>query len=717
MLGASGCDIRLFRYREGLFAAAKAYQLATISGNVILAGAAFGNKATIYYQLGQYDAAHDSIVVAIASFGKSDIGPYLAQALSLAGDIESKRHDLASSVSLFERSIEVAHNAKLITIEGVAKHHLGGVLLETGDIIGAENALMDALRIFKKTGDSEYLIDAKGDIAELYLRKKDLRKALVLINEVLAVHTTNTPRCWPLQTKARVLLALGKPTEAILVLNEAVAWANKWRIGILLADDSEIKTSTSLFSIYDDYVEAAASLAVQNYDSDLASRVFSVLSSSRAWCIRNSFLLGLHRTMMLPSEYYKLLSEFQKTLSKIDLDDAKHLPLLRSHLLEISSDLTNMENKFGADIAPLPNERSIQHNFTRRVQIRLDKDELLLCFYTGNTYSFLWVVSREDFHLYMLPDSRHILDLAEKFSINTRDDAFPGLKQSITGHRLSAMLFGQISSKFTSKHHWIIDANGLLESVPLLALPVVIDGSKTLRFIPSAALILINPLSEKHDTFIGVADPIYNAIDSRLLNGTHIANHSSLSRLIGTAREILISADSSRLPNRRILTGSVASVQELRNAISKSSPAIIHFSVHVIAEKSAPGYAALALSLTQDGRPELLTKEMIATLHVPGSLIVMNGCSSQRGEVLSSAGVIGLSRSWLIAGASAVVVTNWPIQDGESDVFFRYFYNAFQNTLGNISKRAAVALELSDIATRKIYNPSMWASYSLVSRN
>jgi CHAT domain-containing protein len=129
--------------------------------------------------------------------------------------------------------------------------------------------------------------------------------------------------------------------------------------------------------------------------------------------------------------------------------------------------------------------------------------------------------------------------------------------------------------------------------------------------------------------------------------------------------------------------------------------------------------AALALSL-KEGIPELLTPEAIATYHVPGSLIVLSGCSSGQGKKLPGAGLMGLSRAWLLAGASAVIVSAWPTPD-DSGRFFSAFYSHFQKSQsGTLANRAAVSLQQAQLDMQRSSgysgSPSLWAAYSIISK-
>jgi len=120
--------------------------------------------------------------------------------------------------------------------------------------------------------------------------------------------------------------------------------------------------------------------------------------------------------------------------------------------------------------------------------------------------------------------------------------------------------------------------------------------------------------------------------------------------------------------------------------------------------------------------PELLTKEGISALRVPGTLVVLSGCASQQGENLPSAGLIGLSRAWLLAGASAVIVSAWPTPD-DSGKFFSTFYSHFQaqnSACTNLAQRAAIALQETQLEMQRSAgyrsSPSFWAAYSLISK-
>jgi CHAT domain-containing protein len=99
---------------------------------------------------------------------------------------------------------------------------------------------------------------------------------------------------------------------------------------------------------------------------------------------------------------------------------------------------------------------------------------------------------------------------------------------------------------------------------------------------------------------------------------------------------------------------------------------------------------------------------------------VLSGCSSEQGKNLPGAGLIGLSRAWLLAGASAVIVSAWPTPD-DSGRFFSAFYTHFSLLrTGTLAERAGIALQQAqkDVQQGGGYrsSPSFWAAYSIISK-
>ena len=102
-------------------------------------------------------------------------------------------------------------------------------------------------------------------------------------------------------------------------------------------------------------------------------------------------------------------------------------------------------------------------------------------------------------------------------------------------------------------------------------------------------------------------------------------------------------------------------------------------------------------------------------LHVPGALIVMTGCATGTGDARAGAGLLGLTRAWMMAGARAVVATNWPVPDVDGDLIPAFYRNL--RTRNSETNSAAEALRRSQV--EQIHSgtwqaaPSYWAAFQV----
>jgi CHAT domain-containing protein len=197
-----------------------------------------------------------------------------------------------------------------------------------------------------------------------------------------------------------------------------------------------------------------------------------------------------------------------------------------------------------------------------------------------------------------------------------------------------------------------------------------------------------------------------------------------LARLPGSQREVRNAAKNSGMAQTELLIGPDANLKNLERALAEE-PELIHFAVHVVSPPAHPEQAALALSLGHDNVPELLTRQTISTLHIPGSIVVLSGCSSGQGQAEPSSGLIGLSRAWLLAGASAVIVSNWPTPD-DSGQFFGVFYSRLGSATApgthadSLARRATIALQQAQLEMQRRGGygsaPGFWGAYSIISK-
>jgi tetratricopeptide (TPR) repeat protein len=162
--------------------------------------------------------------------------------------------------------------------------------------------------------------------------------------------------------------------------------------------------------------------------------------------------------------------------------------------------------------------------------------------------------------------------------------------------------------------------------------------------------------------------------------------------------------------NVPVILGTQATRKTLQPQLSQAR--IIHLATHgllaygQLGQLDIPG--AIALS-TADQTNGLLTAPEIINFNLNAELVVLSACDTGRGNITGD-GVLGLSRAWLGAGASSVVVSLWAVDDLSTAALMVEFYRSLQS--GN---DRAHALRQAILKTMPQYpSPKDWAAFTLM---
>jgi CHAT domain-containing protein len=242
--------------------------------------------------------------------------------------------------------------------------------------------------------------------------------------------------------------------------------------------------------------------------------------------------------------------------------------------------------------------------------------------------------------------------------------------------------------------------------------------------------------------YLGIGDPVFDGapapfrgIDADAMRTAETRRDAvrGLPRLPGTAREI--AALEQVFPRDRVLTltGTAASesrLDKLNGDGTLGSAGIVHFATHGLLAGSLSGLVEPALALTppvggvavigpwqtDDG---LLLASEISQLRMNADWVVLSACNTAAGDRAGAEGLSGLARAFFYAGAKALLVTHWAVED---DVAARLMEDTVKNVGGAISRaealRAAMAKVIADTSRDQtalpMSHPSVWAPFQLV---
>lgn len=135
---------------------------------------------------------------------------------------------------------------------------------------------------------------------------------------------------------------------------------------------------------------------------------------------------------------------------------------------------------------------------------------------------------------------------------------------------------------------------------------------------------------------------------------------------------------------------------------------IVHFSTHAGAnEKQLPEIQFTDTSLNYNE---------IANLRLRSSLVVLSACETAGGAFRRGEGVLGLARSFVMAGANSIVATLWKVNDKANAEIITGFYNYLENGLskGAALRQAKLDYLKAHSAEMSKQAPYYWAAPILI---
>ena len=776
VVGLGNCELAHFAFRPALARYLEARALAKPLGSELVSGKIAFNIAAVYTALNSGALASAELKKSILLLGQAkelQAKQLLLRALLLQArqrfdqqDDEGWRAAIEEAISKARESKDPKNAEAAIRVakpeisstdlaaatesivrefnqtEALAWYSRGYYCLHRDLYEEANRSLQTALQLEPAAGQPPMQVAR----AAVKLQLNHPAEALEILDAAVATHSPSMASLvWHevLDWKGRMLLALGRSDEALATFERATRYADQWRASALPGDVSSTGTLSYfiLQRVYTDHYQLAAQLALKRKNVALAREALEVVMRQRAANLREEAARSLNSEQRLPVEYYQLLNSLKVVQAQAL---AQPGALAESSAANIREQLAEIEDKVGLPVSEFSKdgEKSPHQKSLSNIQQCLGAEDVLLSFALGeegSAVTFLWTTTKDSVKLYALPNRRRVERAGNDFrkAVRTRTSVVE------TGRALSRELFDALPESVMAKRHWLLAPDGdLLSSIPWTALPESASDPEPLiqkrdiRLVPSELWLAVRSQHPRGDGFVAVGDPIYNRADQRLKANAAVPKPGEpkpadlpsvrvaipLARLAGSGNEVRVSSSAWNSKSTAVLTGAQATSGAIQKAIEVEQPALIHFAVHILSPENQPERAALALSLDSNGLPELLTPEAVSALRVPGSIVVLSGCASGGGQVAPGAGVLGLSRAWLRAGASAVIVSAWPTPD-DSGLFFEVFYRQLANQKTKSTpfvERASTALEQAQLQMRRDGgfrgSPSYWAAYALISK-
>jgi CHAT domain-containing protein len=323
---------------------------------------------------------------------------------------------------------------------------------------------------------------------------------------------------------------------------------------------------------------------------------------------------------------------------------------------------------------------------------KIHSDEMILDFIATDLDLILFIFSKELQHAYVLPyDSKkfrkQIALIVNMFSVPDSD--LQALYSSLTD--ISNQLFVHVRQIIEGKKRLVVLSDGALNAVPfdLLTLkkkkyrPLIQD--KEILNAPSIAYLISSRNQIKNQGSTGLfalADPAYSTKPE--IPGASVAETRAITR----GSDYL--AYFSPLPETRTEAEEIAKAfkeepvkklygkDALESTIKKSDLrkyGFLHFATHGILGGDLPGLSEPALVMAEEqGEDGFLTASEARELKLNADLTVLSACNTGTGKYFTGEGVMGMSRSFLLAGSRSALVSLWQVPSKETEQLMILFY-------------------------------------------
>ena len=672
------------RYQERALGEAKKYGIAA---QVVWTTIGLGD---IYSELGEVERAEKYYNDARAAKDTiSMIAGSLEASLGLRlGDLVHANRYFDSEGSLTGRAISTFRMAELM------------IMKEEKD--SAMTLLKMSGNSFASAGNLQGLSNVQVMEAKLHIEEGNNLMAGILLDSALSSSPFPETVWQAYFQKGRMYEAMEREIEAIGCYKKSVEVIEKIR-GNLTIDEFKSSFFDSKREVYDRLIQ----LLLKNenpvdafrYSEQARARAFYDILANRKIDFRGSLpgdlVLREQEKRIEMQNLYKLLQKNVSGGTNSESSRQSDAEQIREALMKAQSEYEDILQKIKLNNPAYAEMVAAQPVDIHDLQSELDGSTAMLAYWLSDKEIIIWMITDSSVVGHNTLISREkINSLVESTRLaiksNKRDEATSGLS------KLYNILISPLEDKVAGFSNLIIIPNGPLHLLPFQALingsgRYLVEGFNIL-YTPSAGVYKVcnNRKVESGSSFMGLA-----------LADVSLDNRSGLP---GTAEEL-----SNILPLFTTKT-SASGLQgtETFVKLNAGSYDIIHFATHGSYNYRQPLYSCLLFPPSDDDDGRLNVFEVFE-MNIKAKLVTLSACETGLGYINRGDELTGLSRAFLFAGSSSVIVSLWAVADYPTSLLMTNFYRYLKDH----PMQEALTLAQRDVL--KLFpQPLYWSPFVLI---
>jgi len=454
---------------------------------------------------------------------------------------------------------------------------------------------------------------------------------------------------------------------------------------------NDLKTQKQLFY----FIEKSKSNTLKDLLNDSYAKSFSGLSAD---------LISLEKDLRIDKAYYQ--SKVHEQLANKQVDSVRLLNW-ESKLFDISRKQDSLTDVLEKNY---PNYYELKYNnrviSATEVQQKLDDSTTLLEFFTGDSITYAFTISKNKMAVKELPTP----DLEEQLERFHHSITKNGQTHKAISYQLYEQLIAPVKANLVGTQ-LIIVPDGALWHLNFDLLHTRQDPSnnpKNWSFLlkeyaisyANSATLLFDKDNARNDEIISSKaqeclafsfSGNSNLSDTKTLS-LHTLRNSSID-LPGTREEI-------KAQNFKKLAGDYN---------------MLHLAVHGDVDNEHPENSKLYFTKSKDTLDDnfLYSHELFA-LDIPAELVVLSACNTGTGKIAKGEGIMSLGTAFQYAGTKSLVLTNWEVSDKTTPKIMEYFYSNLREGKNKAAALQQAKLQFLTTTSPETNHPYYWGGFYLL---
>ena len=674
--------------------------------------------------MGMYDDALSILEMANDINGRIGAEFERGETLSLMGFVYSKLGDYNTAAEKLTEAVKIMQEVKdTLGLAGVY-NHFGIVLQWAGRSEKALEYYNNALKIYEEQNSLIDEIPVIGNLGTLFFQLKEYAKAeeyhirgLELCREV----NDQEKEIDNLLNLANDQIFLNKQDEALLNYREGLRKAR-----IINNPDLVWRLTAGMAECYE--IMGENEKVVELNDSAL-----NLLDS-----LRNTLQSEELKTSIMARERYVFEDMIDMLATLHEKDGSKGYDKVAFSYAERSKSRVLLDllsgyssaafNKTSSNFEIARNQQPVSLNEAQ--SLCPDGNTVILEYSVGDTSSCLWVITSTAHRLFKIPDRKTLQEQIETIRFVLLDPSM-GVSEFFTraGISLYNELIKPAEPFLSKKSRLVIIPDGVLNYLPFEILlyedkkQASDDSFSNLPFlvkkypvsyVQSASVLSTLIMQSRKGagnkmetrSFLAFGDPVYEDASAN--------SQFKFSRLEYSGNEIEnIAAFFNKGPSEIYLRND-ATEEKFKQNEKLNKFNYIHFATHGLINEEKPDLSSLVLTgINNSGEDGFLQASEIFDLKLNADLVVLSACQTGLGKLIRGEGMVGLTRAFLYAGTSSVLVSLWSVSDISTATLMGEFYkNLIKNKLSKTD--ALHNAQLTLMSDEKFAHPFYWAPFVLI---